>query len=78
MGSGSGVCYGDAMNKHVVNGHVVEADLERRLERVAVRMKMSTTELVNMAVFLERAETPEEELAGIEEERADTRKIRFI
>jgi predicted transcriptional regulator len=64
------------MNKHVVHGHIVEPDLEQRLERVAKRMNMSTTELVNMAVdfFLERAETPEEELAGLEEERAEYQK----
>lgn len=53
------------MNKHVVHGHVLEPELENRLGRVAERMKMPTTDLVNMAVdfFLERAETPEEELA---------------
>jgi len=64
------------MNKHVVHGHVVEPDLERRLDRVAERMSLSTTELVNMAVdfFLERAETPEEELASLEEERAEYEK----
>jgi hypothetical protein len=36
-------------------------------------MKLSTTDLVNMAVdfFLERAETPDEELAGLEEEESE-------
>lgn len=57
------------MNKHVVHGYVLEEELERRLARVAERMEMSTAELVDMAVdfFLERAETPEEELAMLDE-----------
>jgi predicted transcriptional regulator len=61
--------YGAAMNKHVVHGYVLEEELEKRLTRVSERMEMSTTELVNMAVdfFLERAETPEEELKMLDE-----------
>lgn len=57
------------MNKHVINGHVLDEELERRLGRVAERMDMSTTDLVNMAVnfFLERAETPEEELQMLDD-----------
>jgi predicted transcriptional regulator len=57
------------MNKHVAHGHVLEEELERRLGRVSERMNLSTTELVNMAVdfFLERAETPEEELAMLDD-----------
>lgn len=61
------------MNKHVVHGHVLEADVERRLERVAARMKTSPAELVNMAVdyFLDQVETPEEELVTLEEDRIE-------
>lgn len=57
------------MNKHVVQGYVVAGDTQSRVERVATRMKVSTTELVNMAVdyFLDQVETPEEELAGLED-----------
>ncbi|RYZ67796.1 MAG: hypothetical protein EOP08_01995 [Proteobacteria bacterium] len=61
------------MNKHVVHGHILEADVERRLERVAIRMKTPPAELVNMAVdyFLDQVETPEEELIGLEEDRIE-------
>ncbi len=61
------------MNKHVAHGHVLSPDLEKRLARVAGRMKMSTTELVDLAVdfFLERAETPEEEIAGVNDALRD-------
>jgi len=57
------------MNKHVVHGYVLDADTQSRVERVAGRMKLSTTELVNMAVdyFLGQVETPEEEAAGLED-----------
>lgn len=70
------MCYRTGMNKHVVHGHVLEPDLESRLERVAARMGLSTTELVNMAVdfLLERAETPEEELAGLDEDMREYEK----
>lgn len=57
------------MNKHVSRGHTVDPDTESRLQRVAARMNLSAAELVNIAVdyFLDQVETPEEELAGLEE-----------
>jgi len=51
----------------------LESDVEKRLARVAARMKTDPAELVNMAVdyFLDQVETPEEELITLEEDRLD-------
>lgn len=61
------------MNKHVAHGHILDADVERRLERVAARMKTPPAELVSMAVdyFLDQVETPEEEAITLEEDRLE-------
>lgn len=57
------------MNKHVVHGHVLSEDLEKRLQRVAARSKSSTTELLEAALnyFLDQVETDEEIEADMED-----------
>ena len=60
---------GAAMNKHVVHGHVLSEDLEKRLQRVAARSKSSADELLEAALnyFLDQVETDDEMLADLEE-----------
>lgn len=57
------------MNKHVVHGHVLSEDLEKRLQRVAARSKSSATELLEAALnyFLDQVETDEEIEADMED-----------
>lgn len=57
------------MNKHVVRGHVLPDDLERRLQRVAGRTQKSPTRLLELALnyFLDQVETDDEVHAVVEE-----------
>jgi len=57
------------MNKHVVHGHVLSEDLERRLQRVAARTGKAPTRLVEaaLAYFLDQIETDEEVVTELDE-----------
>ena len=61
------------MNKHVVHGHVLSPDLEKRLARVAERMGKSSTRLLEaaLAYFLDQVETEQEINADSEESLRD-------
>ena len=57
------------MNKHVAHGHVLSPDLDKRLQRVAERMKLSPSEVLDIAVdyFLSYAETEAEWNAEVDD-----------
>lgn len=67
------MCYDTGMNKHVAHGHVLAADLETRLARVAERTGKSSTRLLEtaLAYFLDQVETEDEIRADLDESFRD-------
>lgn len=61
------------MNKHVVQGHVLAEDVERRLARAARRTGKSPERLIeaSLSYFLDQIETDEEARADAEESYRD-------
>lgn len=58
MGSGGGVCYGDAMNNHVAKHHRFSPQVEERLERAAEQLQRPADQVLEDALvhYLDKVE----------------------